>query len=114
MGFGQILDVDVIANRRPVRRRIIGAVDVDMRALSKGSLQYERDEVCLRCVQLTDFAAGIGAGRVEVTQRHRAQAVSLPVRVKGPLNREFGLTIGVDWKLRSGLADRYAVWSAIG
>src|SRR5215471_7330532 len=48
MAFGQILDVDVIADRGPVRGRIIGSVNLDVRPLAKGRLQDERDEVRLR------------------------------------------------------------------
>jgi hypothetical protein len=73
MGIGEVLDVNVVANRRPIRRRVIGSVDFDLRPLSERRPQNERDEMRLRFVPFTDLALGIGAGSIEITQRHPPQ-----------------------------------------
>src|ERR1700749_518286 len=59
-------DVYVVAHAGAVARRVVFAVDFDVRASSRGGLQDDGDEVSLRRV---DFAAALGRARgVEVSE----------------------------------------------
>ena len=76
MRLGQIGDVDVVAHRGAVGRRVVGAEDRERSPAAVRRLDRQRDEVRLRGVVLADFAVGIGAGGVEVAKRRVAQAVA--------------------------------------
>ena len=58
--------MDVIAYARAVARRVVVAVDGDVRAHACGGLQDDRDQMCFRVVRLTTQLGR--ARRVEVTQ----------------------------------------------
>jgi len=38
MGIGEVLDMDIVADRRAVRRRVIGSIDVNLRPPSERRL----------------------------------------------------------------------------
>src|SRR5712691_6463075 len=106
--------MNVVADRRPIWGRIVGSVDVDLRTLAEGGLQYQRHKMSFWLMLFADLAVGVGAGGVEIAQRHRAQTIGLPVPVKRALDRQFGLAVRVDRKLGRGFSDRYIVGDAIG
>lgn len=54
MSVSEIDDVDVVAQARAVRRRIVIAEDRDVIALAERDLQDQWDEVRLRVVVLAD------------------------------------------------------------
>ena len=56
MRLGEILDVNVIADRGSVRSRVVDPIDVDVRSLSEDGLQHQGDEVRFGLVKLTDLA----------------------------------------------------------
>src|SRR6516225_1355740 len=87
MRLGEILDMDVVADRRAVRGRVIGAVDLDVGPLSESGLKHERNEVSFRLVAFPDFAVGVGTGGVKITERHRAQTIGLAIPMQCPLDR---------------------------
>src|SRR5271155_4007464 len=68
MRFGEILDMNVVADRRTVGRRIIGTINVDLPPLSERRLQNARDQMRLGLVAFADLTPGIGAGGVEIAQ----------------------------------------------
>src|SRR5215470_11967130 len=94
MRLGEILDMDVVADRRAVRGRVIGAVDLDVGPPSESGLKHERNEVSLRLVAFTDFTVGVGTGGIKIAERHPAQPIGLAIPMQCPLNRELGLAIG--------------------
>ena len=51
-------------------------------------------------------ALGIGARRVEIAQRHRADAIRPLEMRQRPLDRELGLAVGIDRPLRMAFGDR--------
>jgi len=71
MGVGEILDVDVIADRCAVARRIVGPVDVDRLSGAERDAQDIGDQVRLGVVILAEAAAR--AGDVEVPQADRTE-----------------------------------------
>ncbi len=60
----------------------------------------------LRVVVLAELAVGIGAGRVEVAERHRAYAVGAVVVRQRAFDGELGFAIGVDRARRMIFGDR--------
>src|SRR5690349_1614735 len=95
VGLGQVDDVNVVADARPVGRGVIGAEDLEALALSGGRLQRQRDQVGLRFVPLTDRARGIGTGRIEVPEGDRAQAVSALGILEHALDHQLAGAVGV-------------------
>ena len=114
MSFGQILDVDVIANSRSIGRLIVGPIDVDMRAFSERGVQDQWNEVRFGFMSFADFAFAVGSGSVEIALRHRSQAIGLVIPSQRPLDRELSFAIGVDRQLRSGFLDRDHLGHAVG
>ena len=102
---GQIGHVDVVAQARAVRRRVVVAEHLQALAAGRG-VDRARDDVNLRRVILAELAVGIGAGGVEIAKRDRADAVrALEVR-KRALDRRAWTRRSVDRPLRMRLGDR--------
>ena len=66
MCLGQIRDVDVIADTRAVRRRVIGAEQLQRRTPPQHGIDRQRDQMRFRIVILAEPPGGIRAGGVEV------------------------------------------------
>src|SRR5690348_16348597 len=92
MSLGEVLNMDVVADRRPVGGWIIGSVDVDLSLLAERRLQDERDEMRLGLVPFADLAIRIGACSIEITQRYPSQAVGLAVPAQRPIDRQLSLS----------------------
>ena len=56
VGLRQVVDVDVVADARPVGRRVVGAEHLDGRAAAQRGLEDERDQVRLGVVVLAEVA----------------------------------------------------------
>src|SRR5262249_15155340 len=67
---GEILDVNVIADAGAICRRIVGAEDLDRVAFPCGRFAGHLDEECRIWGCLSNAAARVGAGHIEVAQ-HR-------------------------------------------
>ncbi len=114
MRLGEGLDVDIVAHRAAVRRRIVGAVDVDLRPPAERRRQHERHEMRLGIVRLADLALGVGAGGVKIAQGGVGHAMGLAVPVDRSLADQLALAIGIDRILRRILGDRHARRRAVG
>jgi len=73
MRVGDIGDVDIIPNRRPVGRRIIGAVHVERLTLAERRGEHVRDQMRLRIVVFSPLLRGTRG--IEVAQAHHPHAV---------------------------------------
>ena len=89
----QVLDVDVVADARPVRRGVVVAEERQLAPLF-GRGQNVRDQMRLRRVLLAVRAAR--AGHVEVAQDHAPEAVAVAVPGDRPLDAALRLAVGVD------------------
>ena len=93
MGMRKIAHMHVVADASSVWRGIIVTENLDRRETSHGREEYERNEVGFRLVHLADLAIRIGAGCVEVAQRH----MPYPMRGLGffqhSLGDEFGMAV---------------------
>ena len=103
----QIRDVDVVAEARAVRRRIVVAEHLKSPEAER-RVDRTRDHVGFRMVILTELTLGIGAGGVEVAKCHRPKAVGALVVRQRTFDRELGLAVRVDRLLRMILLDRRA------
>jgi len=63
---GEIRHMDIVAQARAVRCRIVGSKDPDVVAQSRGRTQDERDQMSFRIVVLAEIAVRIRAGGVEI------------------------------------------------
>ena len=113
MSISEIDDVDVVAQARAVRRRIVIAEDRDVIALAERDLENERDEVRLRIVILTDGAIVERTGRIEVTQRYVANAVRAADPLHHLLHRALRLAVRVRRLRRIVFHDRHALRLAV-
>ena len=107
---GEVRDVDVVADARPVGRRVVVAEDRQRRA-ALGGREDVRDEVRLGVVVLAERLRG--PGDVEVAQRHAAQPVRPAVPLQRRLERALRLAVRVDrpeWRV---LGDRRLVGRAV-
>src|SRR5204862_6593464 len=84
VSVAQIGDMDVIADRGAVGRRIIAAVDLDRLAGAERGAQYPRDQVGFRVVILADLAFGIDAGRAEIAQGGKTAPITAGLPVQRP------------------------------
>ena len=87
MCAGKIADVNIVANAGAVRRRIVGAEDVEFGAQAERCFDRDLDQMRRRLGRLTGAAEWIGTGDVEVTQNDmiesvRAAGVARPGRRK--------------------------------
>ena len=112
MGLGQVLDVDVVADRRAVAGRVVGAEDGDVVALAHGRAQDVGDEVGLGVVVLAQPAAG--PRDVEVAQRDRVEAVAAALVADHHVHGELGGAVGALGPGRRGLVHGHAVGRAVG
>jgi len=112
--LGQILHMNVIADRGAIRGCVIGSEDADLRALAPGRLDPQRNEMRLGIVRLADFGVLVSAGRIEVAQRRPAQTVSLAIPAKRLLDKELRLAVRIHRILRMQLIKRKAQRIAIG
>ena len=78
VGVGQVGDMDVVAHRGAVGRRVVGPEDLRPPARPQRRADDERNQVRLGIVILADLAVGIGAGGVEVAEAAYRQAVISP------------------------------------
>src|SRR5947209_9478265 len=53
VGTRQVLDVDIVTNRRSIGCGIVSSIDLDLGTLPGRCLKYERDKVCLGMVILS-------------------------------------------------------------
>src|SRR5215211_1428405 len=103
MGAAEVLDVDVVAHRGAVSRRVVGAEDLHGRALRRG-LEYEGDQMRLRMVILPEPAAR--TGHVEVAEARRGQPAGLADGADEPVYGELGAPVGVGRQGRGRLLYR--------
>src|SRR3546814_19764432 len=73
----QVAYMNVVADRRAVRCRVIRAEDLKRGPLPERGFEDERNQVGFRIVRLADLAVRIRDGRIEVTECRPFQAVAL-------------------------------------
>ena len=113
MGIGEVADMDVVAHAGAIGRVVISAEDLDLRALAERGLAGDLDEMGGALGRLARAALRIGAGDVEIAQRHIAEIVGARRVVEHPLRHQLGAAIGRERRRRRGLDDRLGSCIAI-
>ena len=104
VGIGQIGHVDIVAQAGSVRRRIIVAEHLQARAPGR-RLDGARNHVNLGRMIFADLPVRIRARGIEISERHRAQAVRALEMRQRPLDGELGFSVAVDRMLRMRLRE---------
>ena len=95
VGISQIVDIDVVADRGAIRRRIIGPIDFDVGALAESCLDNQGNQVSLGVVVFSQLTFRISARSVEIAQRHPLSAIADTVPLDRPLHGELAFAVGV-------------------
>ena len=75
MRLGNIADVDIVADTRPISSRIVVSIDRQAGAQTRGSMQRKRNQVRFRVMYFADLAAFVRSGCIEVSQGYVPEAV---------------------------------------
>ena len=113
MRLGEVRHLDVVAQARPVRGRVVGPEDVEPGALSERRLGGHLDEVCGIRRRLAGPPLRIRAGDVEVAQDHVGEAVRRGGVGDHPLAHQLRAAVGVDRPERQVLGNRRDVGLAV-
>ncbi|MNE95432.1 hypothetical protein D3C80_1935200 [compost metagenome] len=70
MGIGEIADMNVVAYTGSILGRIVVSEDSNALPLAQCCLQYQGNQMALRTVVFTDFAAVMSARSVKVAECH--------------------------------------------
>ena len=109
----EIADVDVVADAGAVRRRIVGAVDVDLGPLAERRFAGDLDQMRRRRRRLAGAQLRIGAGDVEIAQHHEAQPVGAAGVVQHDLRHQLRGAVRRDRRGRRILAHRHVLGIAV-
>ena len=105
-GVGKITNVDIVAQTRPVRRRVILAKDLESEA-RPSRFKRTRDDVNLGRVVFAKLAVGIRARGVEIAEADRPESICTLEMREGMLNGKFGcpyeLMVAVGCVSRNGV-----------
>ncbi len=111
---GKIADVDIVALAGTVARRVVLAIDLDQRPKPERRLDRDPDQVDDVRPLLAGAPGGVGAGDVEIAQRHRREAgIGGGDVAQHLLAHQLGVAVGVDRPGRRVLADRRAIRDAV-
>src|SRR5919112_3027796 len=110
MGAAEVFDVDVVAYGRAIARRVVGAEDLNGRALRRGP-KDEGDQVRLRMVVLPTPATR--TRHVEVAEARRSQPASPGHGADQPVYGELGASVRVGGQGRGRLLYRHLLGFAV-
>ena len=94
MRLREIGDLDIVAEAGSVRRRVIGAEDVEMLTSSEGRLYGDFNEVGSVARRLAGAPLRVGTRYVEIAQHHRANIVRPAGILQHPFHHELAAPIG--------------------
>ncbi len=96
----KVVDVDIVPQAGTIRSRVVGAKYLQCWAATRCGIDRKRDKMRFWIVRFTDGSVFRGPGRVEVTERRKAESTRLRERLEGIFHIQLGLTVGVDRSLR--------------
>ncbi len=106
VGLGKVADVDVVANTRSVRGRIVVPEDGDGPALPAGCFGRDLDQVRGARRRLAGPPTRIGPGHVEIAQGAIVEAVGRRDILQHGFGHQLGAAVGVDRRLVRRFGDR--------
>ena len=98
--------MNVVAQTRPIGRRVIGAENLNVLAAARRRVENERNQMGFGIVRLANRTVGRGARRVEITKRRETQAAGVGHVFQGVFDVQFGLAVGIDRVLWRRFDDR--------
>src|SRR5438128_532485 len=107
MSVSKIVHMDVIADASAVGGGVVIAEDFQSGPLALNRLEDERDQVSLRVMVLADFPALVGSRRIEVSETHKAQSISMAVGFQRILECELGGSVRIHWLTRTTFRYRH-------
>ena len=108
----QVRDVDIVADRRPVRCVIVVSENGDAGDPPLGGRQYKRDKMGLRIVMLAVRRGSSGC--VEISESYKLKSVCVVIRFERTLDHEFCPAVRVRGRLRMPFVDRRILRLAVG
>ena len=113
MSVGEIADMDVIADRGAVRRRIVRPEDGSSVGTAHRGFDNQRYQMSFGRMLFANFAPWIRSSRIEIAQAHRPQAMRFAIPAQDLFHEQFGLAIGVHRVLRMMLRNRHILRHAV-
>ena len=89
----EIADVDIVANAGAIRRRVVGAEDLELGPQAERGFHRDLDEMGSSFGRLPGAAERVGTRDVEVTKNHVAQPVSAGSVAQHDFDHKLGRTI---------------------
>src|SRR5689334_3376719 len=99
MSVGEILHVNIVADRGPIGRLKIASKHVK-RIAPKRRRQCKRNDMRLGFVPLANFTVPISAGSVEISECNRFEAKGRHIVSEHSLDEELRPAVRVDWIFR--------------
>jgi hypothetical protein len=110
---GEVFDVDVVADRGAVGRRVVGAEQLQWRPLAEHRLHEDRHQVLAVGEVLADGAVVGCAGGVEVAEADGTHRAGRTEPLEHPLDHQLGLAVDALGVESDGLVDRVALGRAV-
>src|SRR5919199_376119 len=95
MGLGQVADMYIVPNTRPVGRIVIRPKDRHVGAPPTRYREDERDQMGLRGVAFAQLALRVRPRRIKIAQADPAQPVRRSARLEHTLDKQLTLTIRI-------------------
>src|SRR6266496_2764817 len=105
--------MNIIADSRPVRRIIVGAMNLQRRPKSAGCHESPWNKMRLRNMPFEKPPFRIAAGRVKIAENGVAEPKGCRMVGQHLLTNQLGPAIGVDRQLLVPFIDWHPVWNAI-
>lgn len=102
----KIEDMNEIPHAGPVAGIVVCAEHLEMRTAFQCRIHRDRDRMRFRRMPLADPSLRVRAGRVEIAQDERPEALILIEVLQDLLDDEFASAIRIDWRLGVALVDR--------
>src|SRR5690349_2642468 len=109
----KVRDVDIVADRRAVRRIIVIAKNCKVSNVSLEGHHGPRDEMGFALTQFTNFSRLIGPASIEIAQTEGGKAVRTAIIGQNALDHKFGRTVSIYRLAAVAFGDRRALGVAI-
>ncbi|MNP48467.1 hypothetical protein D3C76_1425900 [compost metagenome] len=114
MGVSQIADMDVVAHTSTVFCRIVISENCDTVTLLQSRLQYQRHQMTFWTMVFTDFATGMCASCIEVTQCYVFDAQYFVKPSHHPFHGQLSFSIHIGWFSAVCFFNRHLFRFAVG
>ena len=96
MGISQIINMNIVANTRPVRGVVIRTKDGDIGSTSIGDRQHKWDEMRFGVVAFAKLTLRVRPRSIEIAQADPAQPIRRGTGLYHALDKQLALAIRID------------------